>query len=604
MKEEYDKVFAKLNKKKKELFSAIYKKTNSKDCEKEFIEVFGNKNFYRILDEIFDAIQSQSGEYTFNYHNVFDDKGEVEKFIDNNKELIREYLEKYNMLLSQSDIFSNTEYGAFGTHQAQELHNILQDDRFFKAKHCLEIKGKKVISSDELKMLIDNAIDSILNNQDLKATFEKIEKQIKTKPLRAFKDVLIKNNSIITKLVNYEEFKKEVMLSYMKQHLPLVEDIVNVFRSEKDKILDILNRANSEHLIWKEIIDTFNTRFYVPFKVELKNQEDILLNQESAKLDFIFNDGEQTSIEKEELQNCLSNGEKRALYIMQILFEIKAREALETKQLLIFDDISDSFDYRNKHAIIEYLNDIQQNENFKIIVMTHNFDFYRTMKSRTEKSCPILATRNHNRQIVFQRGGYIQSYIKYILNDEIGLITMIPFARNIIEYTKGDKDEDYETLTDFIHIKNTTRNLTLSIAIEVFARIFPNREYSTLDGTRNFLECLYNNADCINMTDPMKLETKVVLSIACRLKAEEFMLSRIKDQNIDFKGNQTRGLFEKVKQDLLPNEKRIMQKVLMITPENIHINSFMYEPILDISLDHLIECWNEVKNLSCFLNLK
>ncbi len=25
----------------------------------------------------------------------------------------------------------------------------------------------------------------------------------------------------------------------------------------------------------------------------------------------------------------------------------------------------------------------------------------------------------------------------------------------------------------------------------------------------------------------------------------------------------------------------------MITPENIHINSFMFEPILDTSLDHL-----------------
>ena len=28
-------------------------------------------------------------------------------------------------------------------------------------------------------------------------------------------------------------------------------------------------------------------------------------------------------------------------------------------------------------------------------------------------------------------------------------------------------------------------------------------------------------------------------------------------------------------------------KVLLITPENIHLNSFMYEPILDMSDEHL-----------------
>lgn len=596
LKDEYEKVSTKLDKKKKELFNEIYKTTNSKDCEKEFINIFGNKNVYQLLEENMNAIQSQSELYTFNYHDVFDDNGEVKKFIDSNKGLIEEYLAKYNMLLSQSDIFSNTEYGAFGTHQAKELQNVLQDDRFFKAKHCLEIKGKKVESSDELEELITNAINKVLNNQNLKVTFEKIEKQIKNKTLKAFKDVLIQDNSIITKLADYEGFKKEVVLSYMKQHLPLVENIVEMFRNEKDRILDIFKRARDEYSTWEEIIDTFNTRFYVPFKVELKNKEDILLKQQVASLDFIFDDGEQKKTEREDLENYLSNGEKRALYIMQILFEIKAREASKTRQLLIFDDISDSFDYRNKHAIIEYLNDIQQNENFKIIVMTHNFDFYRTLQNRANQASPMFATKDKNRKITFQHGEYTQSYINHIKNDEIGLIMMIPFARNIIEYTKGEKDEDYDSLTKFLHIKDNTHELVLDDAIRILEQIFPNRCYSGVDKNKRFLTCLYSNADKIKITsNPMKLETKVALSLAIRLKAEEFML-KLKQDFVSNK-NQTRELFGAVSDRLSSEKKRIMQKVLMITPENIHINSFMYEPILDISLDHLIECWDEVQKL-------
>ncbi len=36
----------------------------------------------------------------------------------------------------------------------------------------------------------------------------------------------------------------------------------------------------------------------------------------------------------------------------------------------------------------------------------------------------------------------------------------------------------------------------------------------------------------------------------------------------------------------------------MITPENIHINSFMFEPILDTSLDHLCTLFGESQNLN------
>ena len=34
-----------------------------------------------------------------------------------------------------------------------------------------------------------------------------------------------------------------------------------------------------------------------------------------------------------------------------------------------------------------------------------------------------------------------------------------------------------------------------------------------------------------------------------------------------------------------------------MTPENIHVNSFMYEPIIDMSDDHLRKLFNDVQEI-------
>ena len=41
----------------------------------------------------------------------------------------------------------------------------------------------------------------------------------------------------------------------------------------------------------------------------------------------------------------------------------------------------------------------------------------------------------------------------------------------------------------------------------------------------------------------------------------------------------------------------VLHRVVLMTPENIHLNSFMYEPILDMSDGHLRKLYGEVKAL-------
>ena len=63
--------------------------------------------------------------------------------------------------------------------------------------------------------------------------------------------------------------------------------------------------------------------------------------------------------------------------------------------------------------------------------------------------------------------------------------------------------------------------------------------------------------------------------------------------------NQSAQLFEKYRG--LPSAEdhavEVIESVMLMTPENIHLNSFMYEPILDMSDEHLRKLYGEVLKL-------
>ena len=96
------------------------------------------------------------------------------------------------------------------------------------------------------------------------------------------------------------------------------------------------------------------------------------------------------------------------------------------------------------------------------------------------------------------------------------------------------------------------------------------------------------------------LENKIILSMAIRLKTELFLEEKIdKDGILDSKWNQTIKLIEKYKEKF-PEDRnnKLFEKVILMTPENIHINAFMYEPIIDMWENELRKLYKEVSVLS------
>ncbi|PUD18109.1 hypothetical protein [Helicobacter pylori] len=607
LKQRYDSILSELEEKKKALLKSLKSGFN---YEKE-IETIKNKNFYEILDNHLTEIENSEEHYSFKYRDIFDKSEKVKDFVNKNRDLIEQYFNKYQELLSQSKIFKHMNSGDFGTNHANDLKKALENDRFFKANHSLMIAEEEIKNYNKLSEIFEEEKNKILNNENLKNSFANIEKAINAnKELKAFKDAINRDNTLLTELLNYDSFREKVLFSYLKQFIQNVRSLVELYREKKPKIEEIIKQANKDQKEWESVIEIFNQRFLVPFKVKLQNQKDILLNKDAAQFRFIFSDDNQDmNVQKEDLQKHLSGGEKRALYILQILFEIEARKRSDKTQLLVFDDISDSFDYRNKHAIIEYLNDLQECEQFKLLVMTHNFDFYRTLASRLNipRKQIKMIRKNDAREIIFENGGYLKSVIKCIRDskEDKDFFALIPFVRNLIEYTsfQTDKNNNYIKLTSCLHMKKDTKDIQIQDISKIFDSVFgAERKKKKIeeDNSKLYFETIYNIAEKIyNDKDRnrIELQNKIIFSIVIRLKSEEWMLNKL-NQEFESTNNQTRELYDATKKELSDDEKRIIQKVLMITPENIHINSFMFEPILDISLDHLHTCFEEVKKLN------
>jgi hypothetical protein len=119
------------------------------------------------------------------------------------------------------------------------------------------------------------------------------------------------------------------------------------------------------------------------------------------------------------------------------------------------------------------------------------------------------------------------------------------------------------------------------------------------NGNRLVIDIIQHEADeCLKACGGINFENKIVLSIAIRIAAEQFMVRKINDDKfvacID--SNQTPRLLAKFKELFGSDVGTIetIQRVLLMTPENIHLNSFMYEPILDMSDEHLRKLYEDV----------
>ncbi|MEA5460340.1 hypothetical protein VB796_14900 [Arcicella sp. LKC2W] len=624
LKEKYEAIVKSLDDKKNELLKELSNLSGlKKDVESEFIKSFmGNgMNFYNILENLENTIFDSTDPLFSNilYSEIFNT--EVLKFLGTKdfKIKIKEYIEVYNDLISKCTYFKT---GVFNHYNAEEIIKSLKGNSFFPAGHTVFLNSnkfdsqentkKEITSEKELIQIFDDEKNQVLNNVELKGKFDAIDNAIKNKQLRDFRTYLENNKDIIPELEKLGEFNKKLWISYLKKEKVLFEELLKLYKDGKEEIAKIAEVARNEVTTWERVVKIFNDRFIVPFELIVENQVDVILHSASPKIIYKYTDeytGEDTKIGEDELLLCLSLGEKRARYLLNVIFEIEVKKNTEDKTLLIIDDIADSFDYKNKYAIIEYLKENFDTGLFNMIILTHNFDFHRTVSARLNiYKCNVLNSRKENGEITLKKEIYQKNPFEYWKNqfhqnDEI-MIAGIAFVRNIIQYTIGVNDNLYIKLSSLLHIKKNSETITVQDLEDVFnlvlrqERVFQNKSKPVLELILELSDSL-----SINLVEELNLEKKIVLSIGIRLIAEKYMIGQINDdsfiENIAKKKNPTRELYDRIKlDDSVPTQNiQTLEKVNLMTPENIHLNSFMYEPILDLSDSHLKKLYLAVKAL-------
>ncbi|MDN7351954.1 hypothetical protein [Acetobacter senegalensis] len=585
-------------------------------------EVFGD-DYYDALLGIENELETTSASNLAeaDYKILFDPK--VQQLLADSSvgDAVADFARKYDEITETSPILRRN----FQYHNATDVQQQLAANNFFDAGHSITLANKKnhekleFSSNETLREMIEAEKARVFENEEIKKTFDAFNAKIKNKELQAFRDYITENKHLIPELSDRVAFKRKVWIQYILKAKSQYDDLISKYRSGQAELESIITEADSSRGDWDEVIADFNRRFlYLPFQLFVENKSDAILRGTTPSVGFIFqNNGDEkrySQIQKPDLLRVLSTGEARALYILDIMYEIYVKWKYRKKTLFIFDDIADSFDYKNKFAIIDFLEDVTKREdtNFLALVLTHNFDFLRTISSRD--ICPPYQCR-----LAFKSEGEIKlntcdrsdiqnPFHKWQnrLSEPNITIAYIPFLRNVIEYTQGKQaadgtdNSDYLTLTRMVHYKDETEALTFAEYKAIFEKTFPTKQFPNVPLESGIMAQMFDTADnCLAADDGVNLEHKIVLSLATRIWAERYMITKIRgdDPSFDPARKQTGQLFQTFKDKFnnQSNEISVLRRVNLITPANIHINAFMYEPILDMGFGELVKLYQDVK---------
>jgi len=613
LRDEYQKLINELSSKKIKLISALNKMSGIKkdDLINKIKTDFWKLDIPEFVDFLInerELFSSTKGLENIKYSSIFD-WSKVEKMIndpefsDNRKE----YETEFNTILKSQKYYSRW---WFSPNVAFHLLKWLRDSRFMDEDgNAVILSWSEYENLSEFEKELMDSFKALQSNPKLRILREKMTEW--TAAERTFAQLVNEHPNIVLEIKD-KHFKKNLWVSYLYELQDEMDEYIDLHKKSLKDREDILQKAILEESQWHLVVKEFSERFQVPYKLWVEKSKDAILWISDIpilqyKYEIKWTDPKKyKSYNKRQLQDLdvLSWWEKRAMYLLDILFEMKMREKDWKEHLIIIDDITDSFDYANKYAIIEYLKELAKKPNFYFIILTHNFDFYRTVqwrldirsgKKRVTWDWANLASKD-NCEWLKKYWNYIQpfNFFKWrIKTDKYTFIACIPLVRNLIEYWRGTDDESYSDLTKTLHKKDTKLTVTeCSVIIN-----------SNLETDINYIDEISTYKYIIKACDEivwlwtieLPLEQKICLTIWMRLLAETIM--RDKHWWTEHEWNQIFKLYTETTDLLSDEEDKYISKIMIYTPESIHLNAFMFEPIVDMWSQKLIDIYTKIKNL-------
>lgn len=532
------------------------------------------------------------------------------------RQVIEKYQKIYNKTLKKAFI----KEGAFDLYNLINVSISLSENNFFEAGNKIILNGEKPITSaKELDLFINNIKNLVSKDSELQKAFVGLETDFSKKGMNKVAENIKLNPSMATLYKNYFSFEESYLLDKFNS---LKADFANVnkqYRICTKAIKKIKNDAKKDDEMWRDVIDTFNNRFRMPFQIIIANTPSAVLGIDDVAYMYKYKiDGDKYDVDENVLVNSiLSEGESRVFALLNTIFKIKELEKLGKHKILVFDDVADAFDYSNKHAIIEYLVDISSKSLFDVIVLTHNFDFYRHFGFRISgrDSCKF-ASSDGNGNITFSEGGYLKNiYTNYLRVNAVKpncvnhAIAIVPFARaaeEIINPRYDDNDPIYNLLTSILHYRpNSGARLTGNSYTKKVEKLLKIRFTSLVGNKDKLYKIIYNQAAQIaaSTTIDQKIEEKIVLSMSMRIFGEKYMIHHLRRHgainksfcldNVQF--GQLFDLFKNYNNNRKAIE--ILDLINIFAPVELHVNGFAYEALIDYSIVRLRKLFIELNKL-------
>ena len=617
-KKQYETELEEILKLKTSLLEKLSKKSGkaSNGLESLILKDFDSESdFFTFLSSLTDLADDNNQYLDIKYGHIFDDK--VLGLLNNEtvQKNIREYSEIYNKLLENTPFFDK---GAFNPSKAEALLKSLEKNHFFTKQNKIKLTNvDSLLSHKELQESLDKANENLIKNKKLKKIQDLITKNAQ---VQAFQSLIEEKPDLINDLNDLPTLKKKIWLSYFSKCKEDIKSLLLSYKEKKSTLQNIEDKAIIEKTRWNKVVKIFEQRFVVPFSLDIEDSKSVILGQSVPNIVFKFKDSNEQyndlSKEKLENHNTLSQGERRALYFLNIIFEIESRIEQNTKTLFVIDDIADSFDYRNKYAIIQYLKELptKAEGRFFQIILTHNFDFFRTVQERilnnsNKRNCSFIAQKCQKEEVSLIKAGdkNVISPLKYWKdqfkhsNDLKFVIAAIPFIRELLGYFDDQESHDIrDKLTALLHFKDNTTSIKFSELQGLYKKNWKleiKKEQENITVFNQILSTAKEISNCGDGESSFNLENKIILAIASRLNTERY----IKSCGIELQDTlgQTFNLFVDTNKhdDSKYDEIKLLEEVVIMTPENIHLNSFMYEPIIDMSDLHLKKLYNKISNL-------
>lgn len=501
---------------------------------------------------------------------------------DNFAESAKNYIDIFNKRLNE-ELFDEN----FNDGNCLQVVDDLQKNYYLSKEknRGIVLKGKPYYEYDEIRNLFIESIKNISDEPSVLAANRELMKSMGSSIEAAALKKEFKNNPMLINQLSLG--KREIIKIALKKQQLDTEEYLKIIKKTKEEYKKIIEDALTKKSEFEKAVDIYMNRFNPVFKITIDNKAESILGENVPVLAFKHKNQDDVVLSELELRKILSSGEKTALNIINFIVEYEVNK--NNSPILVLDDLVETFDYANRFAFIEYINDLI-NDNVSVIILTHNYEFYKNLSNRIKKLDKLSAYSTRGNVYIEENGALTKNMEKvFEIKNIEGLIFAIPYLREIKTMTKSNT----AILNDCLHYKKDTQFITIGKIKNEFIGIDTVEYNENLNS--NYLDVLYSLADNANVGNYYDIVSKTILSMACRLKIEQKIIGNKFQLIENITENQLFNIKNMYEQDLTDDVLKLIDRVQISTPEFIHCNAFMYEPLVDIKGDYLKEIYEDVK---------